>query len=523
MIDYRFLIRLFLKRLHVMVLVALPVAAAGAWIAFTLPPRFEAQALLLVEAPQVPEDLAASTLRQNPFALLGNIRDRVLSRDNLLDLSREFRLHADEPGITPDEIVSDMRRRISINLPRSAARDSGGSGTFTVRFEASRAGVSAAVANALTDQILRENAALRSAVAAQTLAFFDEELDRLEEDLARQTARILDFQQANQQALPDSLNFRRSRQTSLQERLLQVQREISSLNERRDRMAVMFQRTGRVDGQQAARTPEERELQELRRELSRALRVFSPENPRLRSLQAEVDALESAVAEQLGAVDDEGGEVSLFDVQMADIDAQLEFLSSQQDMIEQQLEELAESIEATAANAAELSTLERDLQNLQSQYNSAVARRAQARMGERIEAQARGVRISVIETAVPPNAPNRPNRRAITVAGLGGGLGLGFVVVALLILMNRAVLRPVEITQRLGVTPFGTIPLYRTRRQILARRAVLGGLAGLLLLSVPTGLWWVDQYYLPLDLVLARLGALTGLDGLWAMLPGTMG
>ena len=518
MIDYRFLIRLFLQRLHILLLVALPVAAAGAWVAFSMPPRYEARAMLLVEAPQVPEDLAASTLRQSPFVLLGAIRDRVLARDNLLDLSREFRLHADR-GLSPDDIVADMRRRISINLPRSGTS----SGTFSVRFEAGRPEMSAAVANSLVDQILRENAALRTAAATQTLDFFDEELARLEEDLARQTGRILAFQQANRDALPESLNFRRTRQTSLQERSLQVQREMSSLAERRERMVAMFERTGRVDGQSAARSPEERELQQLRREVARALRVFSPENPRLRRLQMELESLEATVAEQFGSVDDQGLEVSLFDLQLADIDAQFDFLTSQRDMIEEELSTLAASIEATAANAAELSTLQRDLQNLQAQYDSAVERRARARVGERIEAQARGVRISILETATAPNAPNKPNRRAITMAGVGGGLGLGMLIVVLLILSNRAVLRPVEITTSLGMTPFGTIPLYRTRRQILTRRAIVGGIALVLITAVPAGLWWVDQNYLPLDLVLARLGAMTGLDGLRNMLTGRAG
>ncbi|MGY6409863.1 MAG: GumC family protein [Alkalilacustris sp.] len=521
MVDYRFLLRLFLRRLHVLLLVALPVAVAGVWFAFSLPPSFQARAVLLVETPQVPEDLAASTLREAPFVLLGNIRDRVMTRDNLLDLARDFRLHADRPGMSPDDIVADMRRRTAINLPQQRGNTREG-GTFSVAFEATDATVAAAVANTLVEQILSENAALRSAVATQTLVFFDEELSRLEDELTRETARILAFQQANQEALPDSLAFRRSRQTAQQERLLQVQRELSSLAERRERMVAMFERTGRVDGQ-AARSPEERELQELRRELSRALRVFSPENPRLRSLQAEVDVLEAVVADMLGDTEGQDAEVSLFDMQLSDLDAQMDFLASQRDMIEEELEQLAASIEATAANAAQLSALERNLQNLQSQYNTAVARRAQARVGERIEAQARGVRILVIEPATAPDAPNRPNRRAIAIAGVGGGLGLGFLAVALLIMSNRAVLRPVEITTGLGMTPFGSIPLYRTRRQILMRRAVLGGVALLLLGAVSGGLWWLDQYYMPLDLVLARIGAMIGLDGLRAVLPGMVG
>ncbi len=517
-IDYKFLLQLFWRRLPVVILIAVPIVAAALWLANALPSRFEATSQLLVEAPQVPAELASSTMRASPHEVLGTIRQRILARDNLLDLSRQFALHANR-DLSPDAIVADMRQRIT--LTNINARQS--SGTIRVGFEAGRADVAAAVANAVVDQVLRQNVALRTATVTQTLAFFDEEMERLDDELARQTQRILEFREANQGAMPDSLNFRRTRQTAQGERLLQIDRELGNLRDRRERMVTMFERTGRTAGAETATTPEQRELQQLRRELSRATVIFTTENPRLRALQAQVAALEAAVADQLG-VDGEGmGETSLFDLQLADIDAQIDFLTSQKAMVEDELESLAVSIQNTPAIASELSTLERDYSNLQSQYNTAVGRRAQARIGERIEAQARGHRITVLEQATAPNAPNKPNRRRIAMAGAGGGLGLGILVAVLLILSNRAILRPVEITYGMGMAPFGTVPLFRTRREVYARRAALVAAALLLLVAAPAAMWWIDQNYLPLDIVIARLMDITGLGAVMGILRDATG
>ena len=516
-IDYRFLIQLFLRRLPVVVLVALPIIAATVWFAMSLPPRFQAQSQLLVESPQMPANLAESTLRTPPQEVLGTIRQRILARENMLDMSREFGLHNNRPGLSPDAIVADMRRRITItNLGSRQA-----SGTIRVAFEAGQPQVAAAVANAVVDQILRQNVALRTGAATQTLAFFDEEMARLGEELERQTERILTFREANQNALPDSLNFRRTRQTAQGERLLQIDRELSNLRDRRERMVATFERTGRAPGSEAASTPEQRELQQLRRELSRATVIFTPGNPRLRALQAQVAALESVVAEQMGADGEGMGEATLFDLQVADLDAQIDFLGSQRTLVEEELEALAASIDATPAIASQLSAMERDYSNLQDQYNSAVSRRAQARIGERIEAQARGQRITVLEQAVAPGSPNKPNRRAIAMAGAGGGLGLGVLIAVLLILSNRAILRPVEITYGTGMAPFGTVPLFRTRREVYARRGALLGAAVLLLVAAPAAMWWIDQHYMPLDIVIARIIDVTGLGGLQGMLRDT--
>ena len=518
-LDLGFILKLFLRRLHIFLLVALPVATAGVWLAFALPAQFVAQARLLVESPQVPAELASSTMRATPGEVLRVIQQRLLTRANMLDMSRQFRLHADQPNLSPDAIVADMRRRIFMRLP--GARDTGA--VVEVSFAASRSDVSADVTNALVTQILRENVQLRTAVATQTLAFFDEEVARLSEEMSLLTDRILEFKQANQEALPDNLAFRRARQASHQERLVQIDRELASLRDRRERLITVFERTGRVEGSGDTQSPEQRQLGELQRELARALVVFSPENPRVRTLQGQIALLEDTVAAQLGMDPERLTGSTALDLQLTDIDAQAEFLVAQKSMLEGELEELARSIDATPSNAAVLEGLERDFSNIQAQYDAAIARRAQARIGERIEAQARGHRITVLEQAVAPEEPSRPNRRALAMAGVGGGVALGAGVVLLLILLNRAVLRPVELSTRLGVAPFAAIPYFRTRREILMRRGLVGTAVLLIAVGIPGALWWVDQYYLPLDLVMDRIAERTGIDTLIDSLRGRTG
>ena len=515
-IDFRFLFKLFLRRLHIFLLVALPVAVAGAWLAFALPARYVAEARLLVESPQMPQELAASTMRAGSAEVLQVIQQRLLTRTNMLEMSRRFGLHADQPNMSPDAIVADMRRRISMGLP--GHHD--GAAVVRVAFDSEQSDLAADVTNALVTQILRENVALRTAVVTQTLAFFDEELARLEEEMQSQTERILQFKQENRSALPDSMAYRRARQATLQERAAQVERELASLRDRRERLITVFERTGRIEGAGEGLTSEQRQLQELRTEMARALVVFAPENPRLRSMEAQIKALEEVVAAQIGASPDTMTGMSALDLQLTDIDAQMEFLASQKSMIERELEALAVSIEATPEIEVTLEGLERDFENTQQQYNQAVARRAQARVGERIEAQSRGHRITVLEQAVAPELPAKPNRRAIAMAGAGGGVALGFGVVMLLIVMNRAVLRPSEVSSRLGMVPFGAVPYFRTRWEILLRRSLVGAAVLVIAAGIPAGLWWVDQHYLPLDFVMGRIAERTGIDALISTLRG---
>ncbi|MFN3938874.1 MAG: GNVR domain-containing protein, partial [Gemmobacter sp.] len=138
-------------------------------------------------------------------------------------------------------------------------------------------------------------------------------------------------------------------------------------------------------------------------------------------------------------------------------------------------------------------------------YNQAVSRRASAQTGDLIETLSKGGRISIIEQAVVPREPTSPNRPLIAAAGVGGGIAAGLGLVLLLELMNSAIHRPADITGKLGITPFATLPLIRTRRDQRRRRMILTLAFGLVLLGIPLGLWAVQSYFMPLDLLLQKV------------------
>ena len=63
MLDLRFYLALFLRRLPYFLIFTVAGAAVGLALAFTLPPSYQAQARLVVESEQIPDELAASTVR----------------------------------------------------------------------------------------------------------------------------------------------------------------------------------------------------------------------------------------------------------------------------------------------------------------------------------------------------------------------------------------------------------------------------------------------------------------------------
>lgn len=462
--DLRFYLALLVRRLPVVVAIFAVTTMVAVFMAYTLPPVYRAEARLLVESPQIPDELAASTVRSTPTEVLIAIQQRIMTTPNLLELSEKYGVHADAPGIPDDAKVGDMRGRITMNLPPMELR----TGVVTVSFDAPDPALSAAVTNALVEQILRQNVELRTGASGGTLDFFEQEVQRLSSEIGQQNARILEFEQANRDALPESLEYRRTRQSAQQERLLQVDRELAGLRDRRQRLEDLYDRTGRIGASQDSMTPEQARLEEMRQELASALVLYAPQNPRVRALQTQVAALEEAVRQQLGGGTGEGA-LTTFDLQVADIDGQIDFMAEQKQLLEDELVRLQESIEATPENAIVLGELQSDFENLRVQYDQAVQSLADARMGDRIEVTSRGQRIIVVDPAVEPSNPSAPNRKLIVAAGFGAGGVLTLAMLFLLDLLNRTVRRPAELVSALGITPFGTIPYIptedETRRQ----------------------------------------------------------
>lgn len=513
--DLRFYLSLFLRRLHWFLLVAALCSAIGITLARVLPTVYIGQAELVVESEQIPDSLAASTVQTQATEQLQIIQQRILTRDTLVEMANRLQIYAPLPGQTArqmdaDELVEDLRKRISIvttggTVPRGPVQAT----LVNVSFEAPTAALAAAVTNDVVTLILKADVEMRTGSARQTLEFFEQEVARLDKELAERGVAILKFKEANKEALPDSLEFHRTQQAAAQERLLQQQRDETELRDRRDRLVRLHEATGAVDDATPAQqqTPEQQQLRALRDQLTAQSAVLSPENPKIKLMQTQIAALEKVVAEQTsaGMVDASGRELSAFDVQLADMDGQLAFMADQKGQIEAEMQALQASIEATPGNAIALDALQRDYDNVRAQYDQAVANKARAETGDTIEAMSKGQRISVIEQAVAPKDPARPNRPVIAAGGVGGGIVLGLAVVALIEFLHAGIRRPADLTARLGITVFATLPYLQTAAEIRQRRirrlVVLAGIVAAILAV----LWAVNTYYMPLDLLMDQV------------------
>ncbi len=496
--EIRFYLSLFWRRLPLFLLIFIPITAGAVLLAISLPPIYSAQMRLVVESSQIPDNLAQSTVDTPAQEQIELFQTRLMTRDTLLDIAGRLRPFPDQATMSGDEIIQAMQAATTIK----SSFGRGQATLMTISFESQYPAMTVRVLDAYLTFILNQDAQYRSQRAGQTQEFFQQEVDRLAAGLNDQGAKIIAFKGSNADSLPDSLTYHRDLLLSLQDRVTQIDRDKSSLDEQKQRLVQAYEVTGRVMGSGSQQlSPEEQSIQALRNELASVQSVYAADSPRVISLKRRISQMESAFAAAKGQSPGENTDPAkaMLDLQTADLDSRIKQLSSEREVLQTQISEVQDRINRTPGNAVTLEALQRDYDNIQAQYNRTTDSLARASTGERIETLSRGQRMSVVERASEPTTPIKPNRKRLVVMGLFAGLVLATGTLQALDLLSGKIRRSKDLIDGLGITPMVTIPMMRSLPEERAIRIRRTGLSLLIGVVIPLLLWGIHTYYMPFD------------------------
>jgi polysaccharide chain length determinant protein (PEP-CTERM system associated) len=514
--DLSFYRSLLLRRLPIMAVFVLLFSGLGLVTASRLPNTYSTSARLLVEEPLIPDSMVTPTVRISVVEQLEIIEQRLMTRANLIDIANKFTVFDNIRDMDPDSVVTAMRNATTIQRPR-AGRSSERASLMVISFDSHSPQVAAAVVNEYVTLVLQENTVFREIRAENTLNFFEQEVERLNIELGRQSAAIASFMAENANALPEGQAFRMSRQSLLQERLGQIERDLRMVEQRRTELIETFENTGTVSQSSAEqqRSAYEEQLIVSKAELETLEADYSAENPRVLRLKDRIARLEAIISAEKSAnnvpdgADEASTQQSLFNVMLAELDVEASELEALIQSTKNELNSIQRDITRTATNGIQLAELEREYEVIQTRYRSAINNLNTARLSERLESTAQGQRISVLESAIIPRSPSGPDRPLIAGSFILAGFALAVGYFVLLEFLNRLIRRPLDLIEHFGTEPITVIPYMESTRERVLRRVGLITATLIATAAVPAGLWYVDTYYLPLEFIvqeaLARL------------------
>ncbi len=261
---------------------------ASLWVALQQVKVYEATAVVQIEDARVSDPMTGTATPGSGDAArrVQLIEQRLMARDNLLNIMDEYRLFPREPSV--NERIGALREAVIIEEIRGGApawqTGVAPSGLrITVRLPDPQA--AADIANRLMTSVIEQARDRSETRTRETLSFFDEEAERLAAQISEAEDAIAVFKTANTDALPSGTAALRDQLATFEEALVSLEREIIAIrnNSARLREDDLARQIGlledqkqllqdRVAGIEAAlaRAPEvERMLGVLERDLAR--------------------------------------------------------------------------------------------------------------------------------------------------------------------------------------------------------------------------------------------------------------
>jgi len=445
------------ERYLLIVIPAILCAISGVSAAFLLPTVYRSAATMLVESPQLPEDVIGTGNVDIVDQRIAKFRQQVLSRPRLIELIQKHRLYADERSKKSlSEIIEEMRNATRIEaVSAEVQRLVGGRSStiaFSLSFDYKSAAEAQAVAQDMTEQVLLLDATKNSEQAESTVRFLGDQATALQTQISEVENRIELIKAQNGLALSNpGMMAMGGPNGGFDVQIIALQRDNALLKAQREAQQTAAQRDPIVAAAEA--------------ELAAAQARYSDGHPDIAIAKRRL-----AEAQRLAANNQAKRPADTIDQQIAANNAQIQAL---QTMRGQELARLSSAQSAMAQAPLieqQIAQEQQRLDQLTAQYETVSSRLMQAQGSAKAESEQKGERLSVIDPPVVPEDPTSPNRPLLIAGGLIGGLGLGLFLALAAELVWRPIRDMDDIRSVTGAMPMVSIPTIHVEQENKASR-----------------------------------------------------
>lgn len=408
-----------------------------------IPPTYRANALMLVQSPQLGAMLGAQSSEMIDRRM-ARITERLTSRPDLIALIETHGLYQDMRKTSPlSEVLQKMRDSISLS-PTGGARGDDRTIAFRLSFDYGEPVPAQAVTQDLMQRIVELDATGNSERAARQVEFLNEQAKSLMGQISEVQGEIAAINAENGSILTNSGMMFGGGGGSYDVQIAALQRDTAQLISQRD----------------VARTSDTRDpvVASAEQGLASARAIYADNHP------------DVVIAKQRLAEARELAKGNTRKLPLDQIDQQIAFNNSQVAALRAaKAQDSAQMNRAQAAQArapliqTQIANLQSTLTGLNSQYREVSDKLLAARAGVRADDEQMGEKLSVVDPPVVPDTPVWPDRLLISAMGIGGGLALGLFLALAIELFLRPIRGPASLSALVGSAPLAMIPVIGER------------------------------------------------------------
>lgn len=413
---------------------------------FVWPTTYRSTASLLVQSQELPTELVKAPAAGNIEQRIARIRERVLSRGDLLRLIEQYNLYPDERQSQPlSKTVEKMRDATTVGAQANFI-GGGQVGQNTVgldiSFDYAQPAQAQAVLQSFVTSFLTQDNQDVSDQARLSVQFLQDQGDKLRAQLSTIENQLTSLKARNGAALattgaPPMVD------------LGSYSSQITSLETQNRQLLAQTGRGSQKDPQLAA----------AENALATAQSIYSDNHPDVQAARERLRAVQQVV--RANPAEDHN---ALIGSQIAANNAAIGSLQQARSA------SLARAQASMAGSARAPAILEQAMQlenqatALRDQYKSVSDDLLKAQNGARLANEQRAERLSLVEPPSLPDRPYSPNRPLLIAAGAILGLILGLILALGSELIRRPLRSPAQI-EALGLPVLGLVPLLGEKRR----------------------------------------------------------
>lgn len=446
-------------------------------VAFSIPPTYRSTGTIMVESPLVSDNTVPGAIRNDLDERINIIKQRIMARDNLLQMVRKYGLFKGDIGaITATDLLEKMRKCVVVEPISSNSRD-GGQQTiaFTISFEDQHPEVSLKVATDLVNRFLQ--------------------LNQSESMRARAESDLYDVER--------TIRF-------TNDELRTLEAELSGANARRGPLGVPTPPRP-LPTATGAESPSQM-LQTLKAEYARLSAVYTEAHPDVRALNRKIAALE----EESKTLVSRSPEVTptlpvgnfstaayITRIKVDAANAKLASLMLQKKVLQDKIAQYDHSIEQSSGLAGAS-----DVNNADEKYEESRDQKKASPGAQNVDSETKSQRFSLLEAPILPDKPYKPNRPKILAMGFILAMALSAGMVMALESIDKRIRGTEALAHVLGYRPMVVIPYLPLEEEGMRRRRMLRWF----LIAAAAILVWVlaaiHFLYMPLEILFVKILAI---------------
>ena len=409
---------------------------AGLIAAFALPTVYRSKATLLVQSQDLPSSIVESPVAGAVEQRIAKIRERVLSRGDLIALIEQRDLYPEERRSKPlSTVVNEMREATMVGALAGNLGSSGGTDNtiaITMSFDYPDPAKAQAVLQDYVTNFMRIDSDDVEEQASLSVRFLEDQSRRLQTQISQIEGEITNLKARNGAALTSSgMQMIDTGSYSAQ---------ITTL-ENQNRLLAASARGSGSDPQVAA----------AEAALATAQAQYSDSHPDVLQARERLRQLR-----QLPRSD--SGSASFIQEQIQANNATIASLSQQRDSA------IGRASSAMAGSARAPAILEQAMQlesrasALREQHRGIATDLLKAQNSARMADERRAERLSLVDAPDLPDTPQSPNRPLFILGGLGAGIAMGLLMALGAEFMSRPLRSPLQI-KAMGLPVLGLVPV----------------------------------------------------------------